>query len=69
MVSEAFATKGHPTLTVQAWLRADEPDAKARVMIEGNLAGQPFVRWSELDVQPEWAARAIRAADLPPGRP
>ena len=52
-------------MTVQAWLRADRADAKVRVWIEGEAAGQPYRRRSELTVQPDWAAHAVRAPELP----
>ncbi len=40
---------------------------RARVWIEGQAAGKPFVRQSELAVPTDWAALAVRASELPPG--
>jgi hypothetical protein len=67
VISDGFAAKGLPGLTIQAWLRGDDAEAKVRIWIEGEAAGQPFLRWSELTVPAEWTAKAIRAADFPAG--
>jgi hypothetical protein len=67
IVSDRFVPDVQTSLVIQAWLRADQPDAKVRVWIEGEAAGQPFVRRSELTVQPEWAAMAVRASEVPAG--
>ena len=64
-VGDRFTPSVQSSLTVQAWLRADRPDAKVRVWIEGEAAGRPFVRRSELSAGPDWAAMAVRVADLP----
>ena len=55
------------SLTVQAWLRADRPDARVRVWIEGEAAGGPSSAGRELSAGPDWAATAVRVADLPAG--
>lgn len=62
-----FVPAVHSVLLVRAWLRADRPDAKVRVWIEGEAAGKPYRRVSSLTVQPAWAERAVRASDVPPG--
>jgi hypothetical protein len=62
-----FVPNVHSVLIVNAWLRADRPDAKVRVWIEGEAAGKPYRRVSEITVQPAWAERAVRAGDVPPG--
>ena len=66
-VSERFVPNVHAAMTVQAWFRSDQPDAKLRLWIEGEAAGRPFIRRSELTIQPEWAPLAVRAAEVPPG--
>jgi hypothetical protein len=67
VISDRFTPRVASSLTVTAWLRSSQPDAKLRLWIEGETAGQPFIRRSELTVQPEWRAQAIRASGLPPG--
>ena len=64
-VGDRFHPSVQSSLTAQAWLHADRPDAKVRVWIEGEAAGRPFVRRSELSAGPGWAATAVRVADLP----
>jgi len=66
-VCDDFTPGPHSVLLVRAWLRADRPDAKVKVWIEGEAAGKPYRRVSELTVQPAWAERAVRASDVPPG--
>jgi hypothetical protein len=66
-VGDRFTPSLQSSLTVQAWLRADRPDSTVRVWIEGEAAGRPFVRRSELSAGPDWAATAVRVADLPAG--
>ena len=65
VVSDRFTSDVRASLTIQAWLRSDQPDAKVRVWIEGESAGQPFVRRSELTIHPEWAATAVRTSEIP----
>ncbi len=67
IASEYFPAKGHSALNVQAWFRSVEPDTKVRAWIEGEAGGQPFLRWSELTVQPQWSALGIRVLEIPPG--
>ena len=66
VVSDRFVPDVQTSLTIQAWLRSDQPDAKVRVWIEGESAGQPFVRRSELTVLNEWSAMAVRTSEIPP---
>lgn len=64
--SDEFSPNVHSALLVRAWLRSDKPDAKVRLWIEGESAGKPYKRVSELLAQPTWAERAVRASDVPP---
>lgn len=65
ILSDSFPAKGYAALTVQAWFRSDRADAKVRLWIEGEGGGQPYRRWSELTVQPDWVAHAVRGSELP----
>jgi hypothetical protein len=66
VVSDRFVPDVQASLTIQAWFRSDQPDTKVRVWIEGESAGQPFVRRSELTVPVEWSPLAVRTAEIPP---
>jgi hypothetical protein len=66
VVSDRFVPDVQTSLTIQAWLRSDPPDARVRVWIEAESAGQPFVRRSELSVPKEWTAMAVRTTEIPP---
>ena len=65
VVSDRFVPDVQTSLTIHAWLRSDQPDAKVRVWIEGESAGQPFVRRSELTIQNDWSAMAVRTSEIP----
>ncbi len=65
-VCDDFSLNAHSQILVRAWLRADRPDARVRVWIEGESAGKPYRRVSELSVAAGWAERAVRASDVPP---
>ncbi len=67
VVSAPFAPNPQSSLTIQAYLRTEPPGSAVRVWIEGESAGRPYVRRSELGVSSAWEARAVRASDLPPG--
>ena len=66
-VSERFTPNVHASMTVQAWFRSGQPDAKLRLWIEGEAAGRPFIRRSELTIKPDWTPLAVRASEVPPG--
>ncbi len=67
IVSDAFVPNVQSSLTIQAFFRSAPADATIRIWIEGESAGQPYVRRSELSVSGGWEGRAVRASDLPPG--
>lgn len=67
VVSAPFAPGAATSLTISAWFRASPPDARLRLWIEGEAGGQPFLRRTELTIQPEWGAQAVRASSLPAG--
>ena len=66
-LSNDFVPNIHSAMLVRAWLRADRPDTKVRLWIEGESAGKPYKRVSDITLQTTWAERAVRASDLPPG--
>ncbi|MCA1685200.1 MAG: hypothetical protein LC745_04295, partial [Planctomycetia bacterium] len=66
-VSDDFAPGVHSQILVRAWLRSDRPDARVRVWIEGESAGKPYLRVSDLTVPSGWAERAVRASGVPAG--
>ena len=65
VVSEAFVPNVQSSLDIQVFFRASAAGSKVRVWIEGESAGQPYVRRTELDVSTAWEARAVRASDIP----
>jgi hypothetical protein len=65
VISDRFAPDVQTSLTIQAWFRSDQPDSRVRVWIEGESAGQPFVRRSELTVPTEWSPLAVRTSEIP----
>lgn len=65
--SDPFATGAQSSMVIRAWLRSEPPDAKVRLWIEGEAAGTPFRRVSELSAAAAWSERAVRVGDLPPG--
>jgi hypothetical protein len=65
VVSDRFVPDVQASLTIQAWFRAEKPDTKVRVWIEGESTGQPFVRRSELNVPTEWSPLAVRTSEIP----
>lgn len=81
ILSDGFPARGYAALTIQGWFRSDRADAKVRLWIEGDeteeankdhtgkgegSAKSPvYRRWSDLIVQPDWAAHAVRGSELP----
>jgi hypothetical protein len=65
-VSDEFAPDAGSALLVRAWLRAERPDARVRLWIEGKSAGAPYRRVLEMAVPSSWTERAVRAGDIPP---
>jgi hypothetical protein len=64
---EPFPAPAAGPLVVRAWMRADRPDARVRLWVEGGSPAQPFRRVSELALSSDWAERAVRVADAPAG--
>jgi hypothetical protein len=67
VVSGNFVPRGASSLAIQAHFRAQPADARVRVWIEGQAAGQGYLRRSEIQVASGWEPRAVRAGDLPAG--
>lgn len=65
VASDVFAPGVQPNLTIQAHFRASAPGAKVRVWIEGESAGKPYIRRTELTIGTDWEGRAVRASDVP----
>ncbi len=62
--SEPFTTRGQSSLTLTVSLRGSTPDLKARVWIEGQSGGRPYVRSTELAVATSWTRQAVRASEI-----
>ena len=64
-VSDPFIPSGQPSVTIHAWLRADRPETRVRLWLEGQAAGRPFARQLEVSARPDWSATAVRASGIP----
>lgn len=65
VVSGDFSLVDGASLLVQAHLRGDRDHAVVRLWIEGESAGKPYVRRSEMVVTPDWRPLAVRVSDPP----
>ncbi len=65
--SGSFVPAASSSVIIQAYLRAEAPDAQVRLWIRGEAGGMPYVRQSEFKVSPTWEQKAVRAVDLPAG--
>ena len=65
VICDAFTPGGHSALLLRAWLRADRPDARVRLWIEGESGGKPYRRVSEMTISSVWSERSVRAGDVP----
>jgi hypothetical protein len=66
VVSDAFVPNIPSSLTISAFFRASLPGTKIRVWVEGEAAGKPYIRRTELTVSTDWQEQAVRASDVPP---
>ena len=67
VVSDAFVPDSRSSLDIQFFLRSSAAGSRVRVWIEGEAAGKPYVRRTELEVSTVWEARIVRASDIPAG--
>ncbi len=67
VASEPFRPEPRSPLTVRAWLRADRPDARARVRVEGLAAGRPYARQVEVPVRGDWSEVVLKVPKGPEG--
>lgn len=66
-VCDEFTPNAQAAMLVRAWLRADRDDARVRLWVEGEAAGRPFRRSTDLAVGASWAEHAARAGAIPAG--
>jgi hypothetical protein len=62
-----FVPNSASSMIIQAFFRAETPDTRVRVWIQGEAGGQPYLRRSEFTVSTSWDGKAVRASDLPAG--
>ena len=67
VASPPFRPDARSSLVARAWLRADRPDARVRVRIEGQSASRGYLRTFDVAARPDWAEVAVRAPQLPDG--
>jgi hypothetical protein len=67
VTSGDFVPSSTSSMTIQAHLRSEPPEAQVRLWIEGEAGGQPYLRRTEFIVSGTWEQKAVRATDLPAG--
>ena len=67
VASEPFRPEGRSALTIRAWLRADRPDARVRVRVDGQGGGLDYARQLDVPARGDWAETVVRAGQLPEG--
>ena len=65
--SAAFHPEARTNLVVRGWLRADRPDARVRVRIEGQSPHRGYLRQFDVPVRGDWTRVEVRAPGLPDG--
>jgi hypothetical protein len=65
VISESFVPNVQSHLDIDVFFRAAAPGSRARVWIEGESGGKPYVRRTELDISTSWEVRTVRASDIP----
>jgi hypothetical protein len=65
VISASFVPNVQSRLDMDVFFRASTPGARVRVWIEGESAGKPYLRRTELDVATAWESRTVRASDIP----
>ena len=67
VASTPFRPDARSSLVVRGWLRADRPDARVRVRVEGQSALRAYLRQFDVVAHGEWTRVEIRAPQLPDG--
>ena len=65
--STSFHPEARTNLVVRGWLRADRPDARVRVRIEGQSPHRGYLRQFDVPVRGDWSRIEVRAPGLPDG--
>ncbi len=67
VVSDPFRPIARSGLAIRAWFRADRPEVRVRVRIDGQSAGRPYARQLDVAARPGWAETLVHAMQLPEG--
>jgi len=67
VASDPFRPEGRSALTIRAWLRADRPDARVRVRVDGQGGGVAYARQLDVPARGDWSETLVRASQLPEG--
>jgi len=67
VTSAPFHPEARSSLVVRGWLRADRPEARVRVRVEGQSSTRGYLRQFDILVRGDWAEVAVRAPQLPDG--
>lgn len=67
VASAPFHPEAGGSLVVRGWLRADRPDARVRVRVEGQSPHRAYLRQFDVIARGEWGRIEVRAPQLPDG--
>ena len=67
VASAPFRPDARSSLVVRGWLRADRPDARVRIRVEGQSSQRGYLRQLDVIARAEWTEVAVRAPQLPDG--
>lgn len=66
VISEAFVPPPGPSITARFWLRSQPAGVPVRFRIDGEAAGVPQARQTEITPGQSWSEYLVRLADLSP---
>ncbi len=67
VASASFHPDARSSLVVRGWLRADRPETKVRVQVEGQSSRRGYLRQFDVIVRSDWTEVAVLAPQLPDG--
>jgi hypothetical protein len=62
-----FVPSSASSMVIQGYFRAEQPGARVRLWVQGEVGGQAYRRGSEFSLAPEWELKGLRLTDLPAG--
>jgi hypothetical protein len=65
IISDPFRPDGRSSLAIRVWMRADRPEARVRIRLDGQSGGRPVARQLDVAARSEWSEVVVRATQLP----